>query len=361
MLGDRNVTANFSSPNPGLTVALSPSAQTVVQGQAASFAVTIGGFSGHLNIFATAVPPASTVQFSSSGPLTLTIRTSANTPPGTYPVTVRAADDTGTLVQTASANLTVTAAASGGSAGGGGGGGGGGVAGGGGGSSSLALSVTPASQTVASGSAASWTISVTNTGGAYLYAVGVRDDAAPGCGIPSSFADTASFMAPGVTISYSCSLAAVTSSLTNTVIATATTGPGDLLTQTATATVTVQAAAAQTPTPHAPATVAKPHAIIGTARADHLTGTARNDVINGLAGNDVINGGRGNDTIFGGPGNDRLNGGPGKDKLFGGAGKDTILTADGSKDTVDCGPGRDTVTADKTDAVAKNCELVHRR
>jgi hypothetical protein len=88
--------------------------------------------------------------------------------------------------------------------------------GGGGGLSSLALSVTPPSQTVASGGTANWTISVTNAGGVYLYAVGIRDAAAPGCGIPSSFADTVSFMAPGVTISYACSLPGVTSSLTNT-------------------------------------------------------------------------------------------------------------------------------------------------
>jgi hypothetical protein len=42
-------------------------------------------------------------------------------------------------------------------------------------------------------------------------------------------------------------------------------------------------------------------------------------------------------------------------------GNDNILAADGSKDTVDCGPGHDVVIADKADAVAKNCEVVHRR
>jgi hypothetical protein len=275
-----------------------------------------------------------------------------------------ACSGTGPCIVTTLGDRSVTATFAPVSSGGGSGGGGGG--GGGGGSSSLALSVSPGSQTVTSGSPASWTISVTNSGGAYLYAVGVRAATAPGCGIPSSFADTASLMAPGVTISYGCSLAGVMSSMTNTVVATATTGPGDVLTQTATATVSVQAPASptpapQTPPPRTPSKVTRPHAITGTSRADHLNGTATADVIDGLAGNDSINGGQGNDTLFGGPGNDRLNGGPGKDKVYGGAGNDTILAADGTKDVVDCGPGRDTLIADKSDAVAKNCELVHRR
>src|SRR5262249_34586048 len=154
---------------------------------------------------------------------------------------------------------------------------------------------------------ASWTITLTNTGGAYLYAVGVRDAAAPGCGIPSSFADSASFMAPGVTISYSCSLPGVSSSLTNTVVATATTGPGDVLTQTAAAAVTVQAPPVAAPapqTPRAPSTATKLHTITGTSHADRLIGTAAADLINGLGGNDSINGGKGNDTLNGNAGND---------------------------------------------------------
>ena len=53
-------------------------------------------------------------------------------------------------------------------------------------------------------------------------------------------------MAPGVTISYACSLA-VTASFTNTVTASATTGPGPVITATATASVTVQAAPSSPP------------------------------------------------------------------------------------------------------------------
>jgi Ca2+-binding RTX toxin-like protein len=275
----------------------------------------------------------------------------------------------------------VVAAASGGGGGGtvGGGSSGGG---GGGGSSSVTIALTPATQTVASGGTATWTVAVTNTGGAYLYAVGVRDAAAPSCGIPSSFGDTASFMPPGVTISYTCSLAGITSSLTNSAVATATTGPGDILTQTATATVTVQGAAAAGPSPPAGSGrsggTTAPHpkplrahgkTINGTAKANHLTGTnaadvingrGGNDIIRGLAGNDTIDGGPGNDTIDGGAGNDKLTGGAGRDRVSGGAGADTIYVRDHVRDVVSCGSGTDTVYADRIDAVARDCEHVHR-
>jgi fibronectin type III domain protein len=111
-----------------------------------------------------------------------------------YTFTVTATNGAGTGPASTASN-TVTPTASGTT--GGGTSGGGGSGGGGGGSNSFSLTVTPQTQTVASGSTANWTISITNTGGAYLYAVGLRDAAAPNCGIPSSFADTASFMAPG--------------------------------------------------------------------------------------------------------------------------------------------------------------------
>jgi hypothetical protein len=73
-----------------------------------------------------------------------------------------------------------------------------------------------------------------------------------------------------VTISYGCSLAGVTSSLTNSVVTTATTGPGELLAQTATATVTVQASPVAAPAPQAPrapSTASKLHTISGSSRA----------------------------------------------------------------------------------------------
>jgi hypothetical protein len=79
--------------------------------------------------------------------------------------------------------------------------------------------------------------------------------------------------------------------------------------------------------------------IVGTQKSDVLKGTPRADTISGRGGNDRISGLAGNDALNGGTGNDRLVGGPGADRLR-------------------CGPGRDTATADTTDTVAGDCELV---
>jgi hypothetical protein len=79
--------------------------------------------------------------------------------------------------------------------------------------------------------------------------------------------------------------------------------------------------------------------IVGTGQGDVLRGTARPDLIDGRAGNDVL---------YGRAGDDRLTGGTGNDRLIGGAGTDEIV----------CGRGRDTVSADRFDSVARDCEVV---
>jgi len=78
-----------------------------------------------------------------------------------------------------------------------------------------------------------------------------------------------------------------------------------------------------------------------------ITGTEGNDVIVGSAGADTINGLGGDDTICAEGGNDTVNGN---------AGNDVILARDGTRDRINCGTGRDTVTADRVDKIAKNCE-----
>jgi RTX calcium-binding nonapeptide repeat (4 copies) len=70
--------------------------------------------------------------------------------------------------------------------------------------------------------------------------------------------------------------------------------------------------------------------IIGTGKANVLRGTPKPDFIDGRAGNDV------------------LYGFAGDDRLIGGAGADRII----------CGRGRDTVSADRRDTVARDCEVV---
>ena len=155
-----------------------------------------------------------------------------------YSYTVTATNLAGTGPASVASN-PVTPAAS--SVGGGGGGGGG--------SSSIALTVNPQAQTIASGSTATWTITITNTGGAYLYAVGITDTLALSCDTPAAYSDALSFMAPNLAVTYACSLANVTKSLTNTNVASETTGPGPVITADVAAIVTLQAAATPPPAP----------------------------------------------------------------------------------------------------------------
>ena len=66
-------------------------------------------------------------------------------------------------------------------------------------------------------------------------------------------------------------------------------------------------------------------------------------------------------TIHGTPHADAIVGTPAADTIFAGAGNDLIQAAFGGVDRVDCGPGRDIVSADQSDRVAANCEVVSRR
>jgi hypothetical protein len=93
--------------------------------------------------------------------------------------------------------------------------------------------------------------------------------------------------------------------------------------------------------------------ITGTPRADRLKGTVRSDVIDGRAGAD---------SLFGLGGSDVLQGGAGRDTIDGGAGDDRVPAhADGERDRIRCGAGNDIVTAELTDTVAADCEVVSRQ
>jgi hypothetical protein len=92
--------------------------------------------------------------------------------------------------------------------------------------------------------------------------------------------------------------------------------------------------------------------IVGTSGPDRLIGTSRADELYGLGGNDRL-AGRG--------ATDLIDGGAGRDRLFGGPGTDRIAANDRSVDTVACGGGRDVVDADRSDAVAADCEAVSRQ
>ncbi len=158
--------------------------------------------------------------------------------------------------------------------------------------------------------------------------------------------------------------------------------------------------------------------LTGTAASEAIYGRDGNDTINGAAGDDDLDGGPGSDVLMGGEGRDaasysgagvevtidgvandgvsgegdnvgvdvedlygteaddkltgsavantidgaggadRIDGGAGQDDLFGGDGPDTIAARDGEIDRVECGGGNDTVTADRNDVVAADCESV---
>jgi hypothetical protein len=109
--------------------------------------------------------------------------------------------------------------------------------------------------------------------------------------------------------------------------------------------------------------------LYGGPGADRLLGGGRADVLDGGSGNDVLDGDGGWDTLLARGGDDVLIGrgdpdtivgGPGRDRILAGGERDTIPAKDGWRDTIDCGYGRDTVTADRFDEVAPNCEQVRR-
>lgn len=91
----------------------------------------------------------------------------------------------------------------------------------------------------------------------------------------------------------------------------------------------------------------------GTGSADRLLGTRGSDAAYGLAGRDLLDGRAGADF---------LHGGSDADLLLGGGGPDRIAAAlDAAPDVIRCGAGADLVTAEGTDAVAADCELVVRQ
>ena len=105
---------------------------------------------------------------------------------------------------------------------------------------SIAITKNPKSQTISSGTTATFTIVVTNTGPVTLSNVHVTDALAPGCAKTSSDIPALASMAPSATVSYTCTLANVTSSFTNSATATGTpVGGGADVTATDTAPVTV--------------------------------------------------------------------------------------------------------------------------
>lgn len=99
---------------------------------------------------------------------------------------------------------------------------------------------------------------------------------------------------------------------------------------------------------------------MGGTLGDSIRGDRKSNVLVGGPGDDLLSGRGGRDVLRGGPGKDVLVGGRGRDRIFGGADDDSISSRDGTRDIVRCGGGIDTVSADRFDKVASDCESVRR-
>jgi uncharacterized repeat protein (TIGR01451 family) len=86
----------------------------------------------------------------------------------------------------------------------------------------ISISKSPDAQTILIGQTANFTITVTNDGDSTLTNVVVTDALAPGCARTSADIPGLASMAPGASITYTCTLANVTASFTNIAIATGT-------------------------------------------------------------------------------------------------------------------------------------------
>jgi uncharacterized repeat protein (TIGR01451 family) len=84
----------------------------------------------------------------------------------------------------------------------------------------ISISKSPDAQTILIGQTANFTITVTNDGNSTLTNVVVTDVLAPGCARTSADIPGLASMAPGATITYTCTLANVTTSFTNVAVAT---------------------------------------------------------------------------------------------------------------------------------------------
>jgi hypothetical protein len=104
------------SASPGFSIAASPATQTIGIASVTTYTVTTtatNGFNSVVNLNVTGLPSNVSAGFSpqtitGSGSSTLTITTTSNTPPGTYPLTITGTS--GSLIETATPTLVVTGA-----------------------------------------------------------------------------------------------------------------------------------------------------------------------------------------------------------------------------------------------------------
>jgi hypothetical protein len=142
-----------NSSNPTFAISATPTSQTVAQGSGTTYTATVtgsNGFSDGVTLSASGLPSGAGATFSplsvtGSGTSTMSVTTSATTPPGTYNVTVTGTDagTQGASVQNTSVTLVVTSSAG----------------------ASFTVSALPASLTLKRGSNGKYTVTVTPSNG----------------------------------------------------------------------------------------------------------------------------------------------------------------------------------------------------
>ena len=136
-------------PTPDFSLSATPISQTVVQGNGTSYTVNLapsGGFSGTVSFSVSGLPSGASDSFNptsvtGSGSTTLTVTTSANTPAGSYPLTITGTS--GSLTHTTSVTLVVNPAPA----------------------PDFTISATPSSRTVTAGAGTTYTATVTAVNG----------------------------------------------------------------------------------------------------------------------------------------------------------------------------------------------------
>jgi len=139
-------------PAPTFSLTATPSSRTITQGQATTFGATVtaqNGYTGGGTFSVTGLPANASGVFSAptysggGGGSTLTITTAADTPTGSFPVTIKAMDTNGTPLQSTIVTLVVNAAPV----------------------PNFAIAASPTNLTLKRGRAGSYTVTVTPSGG----------------------------------------------------------------------------------------------------------------------------------------------------------------------------------------------------
>jgi hypothetical protein len=123
------------------SLSATPTSRTIIPGGTTTYTATVGalnGFTGTVALSVTGLPSGATGSFTpssvtTSGSSTLNVATTAATPPGTYPLTIRGTS--GPLTRTATVTLVVNG--------------------------DFSISVTPTSRTISKGGIATYTVTVT--------------------------------------------------------------------------------------------------------------------------------------------------------------------------------------------------------